>query len=223
VFSQQVIDYTFMPDAVAWEQSARRDLLFEHEDDLFIKHIFDSLLRGKTLERAQAYAQFIMNGVMSENECRIREDLDPWPGLDEPRRSVNQDRGADPVGSEDGDEPPPPKRKKKGESEEEASTVPRQFFLMAEANAARVVRRELAALRDQGAKHASDPAGWATWLEKFYADHQAVVAEALQLRPLESRRYADAHRDALKMEGLAAAAAWEVEAVKELIALAVAA
>lgn len=222
VFGQQAVTYSFMPWATRWESCAKRDLFFPEEDDLYFKHVFDAHLRGKTLERAQAYAQFIMNGVMSENECRIREDLDPWPGLDEPRRSANQDRGEDP--NEDEDPPPPPARKRKAaEPEEEASTVPRQFVLMAEANAARVVRRELAALRDQGAKHASDPQGWAAWLEKFYADHQGVVAEALQLRPLESRRYAEAHRDALKVGGLAAAVSWEVEAVKQLIALAVAA
>lgn len=218
VFNQQVIDYTFMPHAVAWEQSAERDLLFEgQDDDIYIKHVFDSLLRGKTLERAQAYASFIMNGVLSQNECRIMEDRDPWPGLDEPRRSANQDIGKDP-GAED--EPPP--RRQKGRPKDEAA-APRQFVLVAEANASRVVRRELAALRDQGAKHASDPEGWAAWLEKFYADHQGVVAEALQLPPLLSRRYVESHREALKAGGLAAAERWEKEAVDELTALALAA
>jgi HK97 family phage portal protein len=224
VFNQQVIDYTFLPHAVAWEQSVGRDLLFEEEDDIYVKHIFDALLRGSTLERAQAYAQFVMNGILSENECRIREDLDPRPGLDEPRRSVNQDRGAAPGGS--GSNPPPasppaPARKKKKGKGAAIATVPTRYLLMAENDAARVVRRELQAISDKGAKHASDPAAWASWVDDFYRGHETMVAEAMQLPPMLSRRYVEKHRDALKERGLSAAETWERDAVEELKELAV--
>jgi len=223
-FNQQAVDYTFMPHAAAWEQSAVRDLLLEDETDIVVKFVFDSLLRGKTLERAQAYAAFIMNGVMSENECRIREDLDPFPGLDEPRRSANQDRGADPTGkpAPQEDVQPPPRPAKKQPRPEE-SGISRQLLLIAEANAARVVRRELAAIADKGAKHASDPQAWNSWLEEFYRAHEAVVADALQLPPLLSRGYVMRHREALKAGGLAVAESWDPDAVVELRDLAVSA
>lgn len=221
VFWQQAITISFQPWATRWEQCAKRDLFFEEEDDLYFKHIFDSHLRGRTLERAQAYAQFIMNGVMSENECRIREDLDPWPGLDEPRRSANQDRGADPNAGEESGPPPARKRKQKPTDDEEAATAPTRLLLMAENDAARVVRRELSVLRDKGAKLAADPKAWTAWLTEFYGEHERMVSEALQLPPLLGRRYAEGHRAALEAGGLAAAERWEVEAVKELTALAV--
>lgn len=221
VFGQQAVTYSFQPWATRWELAAKRDLFFEEEDDLYFKHIFEAQLRGKTIERFQAYATAIMNGIMSENECRIREDLDPWPGLDEPRRSANQDRGVEPRGEEEPEKPAPRRRPAKSEDEDEQAAAPRQLVRLAEASASRVVRRELAALRDKGAKHAADPAGWGAWLEEFYAGHLAIVSETLQLRPLDARRYVDSHREALKIGGLAVAEAWERDAVKELIALAV--
>lgn len=225
VFNQNAIDFTFLPVAVAWEQSAERDLLLEEEGNIVVKHVFDSLLRGKTLERAQAYAQFIMNGVMSENECRILEDLDPREGLDEPRRSANQDRGADPnQGTPPTAPPPPPRKKKKKPADDPAAARHLQLAQrMAESAAERVVRRELEAIRTKGAKLAGDPVGWAAWVDEFYAAHGAVVAEALQLPPLLARKYVEGHRVPLKEGGLSAAASWDIDAVEQLTALALAA
>lgn len=230
VFNQNAIDYTFLPHAYAWEQSIARDLFFDGtEDDVFAKHIFDALLRGRTLERAQAYASFVMNGILSENECRVMEDKDPWPGLDEPRRSVNQDRGADPRGAseeEDGEEEARPARRRRArtsEDEEASSSAAKRLRMLAESNAARVVRRELVAIADQGAKHATDTKKWQEWVDDFYSRHEPVVADALQLPPLLSRRYIEPHRSALKTHGLAATERWETEAVQELVALALAA
>jgi hypothetical protein len=92
---------------------------------------------------------------------------------------------------------------------------------MAQSGAARIVRRELAAIADKGAKHASNPTAWAEWLDEFYAAHQKLVAETLQLPPLVTRGYAERHRDALRAGGLSAAEGWGTRAIDELVALVV--
>lgn len=229
VFNQNAIDYTFLPHAYGWEQSIARDLLLDGtEEDVYAKHVFDALLRGKTLERAQAYAQFVMNGILSENECRIMEDKDPWPGLDEPRRSVNQDRGADPRGSGDKEdseeEAAPPKRRRKAAPDEESAEA-RKLKRLAEVDARRLVNKELIALRTHAASLSGplDLERWGTWVDQFYDRHAAVVADAMQLPPLLTQRYIEGHRSVVKTQGLAAAEHWETEAVQELIALALAA
>lgn len=213
--AREFVDYSLMPHARRWEQSIDRDLIFE--EGLYAEHLFDGLLRGNTRDRFESYAIGIMNGFMSENEVRQRENLEPYPGLDEPRRSVNQDRGADP--RRDGraaDDDEPPRRNRSS-----AAPPPRRLRLIAESAARHVVRREIPAIRDKAVKLAGKAATWAVWVTEFYAEHATFVAESLQLEPALARAYADRHRDQLLAEGLEVLARWETAAIQELTALAV--
>lgn len=47
------------------------------------------LMKGSTSERFAAYAQGIQWGWLTRNECRIREDMQPLPGLDKPLTPLN--------------------------------------------------------------------------------------------------------------------------------------
>lgn len=60
-------------------------LLSEREqeaDSHYFEHNTNALLRMNTLERARAYAIFVRNRIMSRNEIRARENLNPVDGGD---------------------------------------------------------------------------------------------------------------------------------------------
>jgi HK97 family phage portal protein len=52
------------------------------------------LMRGSTNERFTAYAQAIQWGWMTRNEARIKEDMEPITGLDEPLTPLNMKAGS---------------------------------------------------------------------------------------------------------------------------------
>lgn len=221
-YARELIDYSLRPMAIRWEAAYSRDLIPEAE--VYCEHNFDALLRAHTVDRYNAYATGIMNGFLSENEVRERENLNPVDGLDEPRRSVNQDRGGDPRQSRPGGppQPPPPQRgrQRDDEDDDEQASMPRRVRLIARGAARRVVRRELAAVQSEALKLAGKPEGWQAWLAEFYGGHGLYVAEALELEITLARGYAERHRAALANFGLSAAARWEHDAVEELTALA---
>lgn len=82
---EQAIQYvtdTLQAWLVRWEQQINKDLLLpSQQGTLFVEHLVDAKLRGKTLERYQAYEAAWW---MTPNEKRSRENLNPLPGLDEP-------------------------------------------------------------------------------------------------------------------------------------------
>lgn len=102
--------------ARCWEQCLNNALLFDNErDEFFFEFLFDGLLRADSTQRAQSYSTYLQNGVMSINEVRERENMNPIDGGDAHRVQVNtspvagnDDRPGDQGGS-DGppDEPAP--------------------------------------------------------------------------------------------------------------------
>lgn len=91
---RELIDFRLRPKAALWEAAIKMHLITE--PDIVCEIDLDPLRRGDLLTQAQTDAIYIMNGVDSENEVRRARGKNPIPGLDEPRRSVNQDRGGDP-------------------------------------------------------------------------------------------------------------------------------
>lgn len=83
--SEQNIEYavdTLTPWARRWELEAQRKLL-GRSSQLFTEILFDGLLRGDNETRFRAYQVAINSGWMSRNEVRVKENLNPKPGLDE--------------------------------------------------------------------------------------------------------------------------------------------
>ena len=207
------VNFTLMPWLVAVEQAADRDLI--QEDRFFAEFLVDALLRGDLAARAAAYSQFVMNGIMSENEVRVRENLNPWPGLDEPRRSVNQDRGGDPRLAR---RPRPPEpEEEEDDEEEEPETRARQIIRAA---ATRTVRKEIAAVTKWAPRYADDAAAWRAWVLDFYDKHQATLEEVLALAPALAQRYVVEHTTALLTCGLSVLTDWHDRAPTALAAMA---
>jgi hypothetical protein len=55
----------------------------------FFRHNFEGLLRGDTTARTALYASAILNGWMTRDEVREKENLNTLPGLDKPLVPVN--------------------------------------------------------------------------------------------------------------------------------------
>jgi HK97 family phage portal protein len=55
---------------------------------------FSSLLRGDMQERFTAYSVGVQWGFLTRNEARIREDMEPITGLDEPLTPLNMNAGS---------------------------------------------------------------------------------------------------------------------------------
>jgi HK97 family phage portal protein len=87
---EQNIDHvssTLRPWCTRWEQQIDKDLL--PEPDLFAEHLLDAALRGKTLERYQAFAIAVQNKAMVPNEWRAFENWNPVDWGDEPVLTPN--------------------------------------------------------------------------------------------------------------------------------------
>jgi HK97 family phage portal protein len=84
---QQSLDfviYSLMPYMVNYEQSIFRDLLTPEERQRYrAKTSAQALLRGDSKARAEFYRSMINNGVMTHNEARSLEDMNPAEGGDE--------------------------------------------------------------------------------------------------------------------------------------------
>lgn len=90
--AREFLEYTMMPHFVRWEKNCGQQLLERAERPFYYwKFNADALLRGKTLERYQAYQVAIQNGIYSPNEVRKREDENPYQGGDMHFRPLNME------------------------------------------------------------------------------------------------------------------------------------
>ena len=115
----EFVQHTLRPWLVRWEGELNRKLLSPTERQrFFVEFLVDSMLRGDTASRHNAYASAIQQGWMSRNEVRQRENLNQVKGLDEflePQNMRPQGEDAEPIDDEPQPKPPPK------ESEEEAA------------------------------------------------------------------------------------------------------
>lgn len=87
---QQYIDDCLTPYTRQTEEICGDRLFFDDERDNYEVHFdFTSMLRGDQLKRFQAYQIATLNGWMSRNEVRARENMNPIPGGDEYRVPLN--------------------------------------------------------------------------------------------------------------------------------------
>ncbi len=87
--SRSHVTDTLLPWIIRWEGTTRKLLLKDISRNLFAKIVAEGLLRGSTKERGDFYTQMVNIGAMTPNEVRALEDLNPLPGLDEPRIPLN--------------------------------------------------------------------------------------------------------------------------------------
>jgi HK97 family phage portal protein len=85
----------FSIDCMDYESSIRRDLLTSAErKKYYAKFSLEGLLRGGMKDRAEFYQTLINSEVLSPNEARAYEDLNPYDGGDEFRTRTSTTRSS---------------------------------------------------------------------------------------------------------------------------------
>jgi hypothetical protein len=187
------LDYlieTLRPIDVTIEQAIQRDLILDPEA-FFSEFLMDALLRGDTAARAQYYRTAIQFGWMNRNEVRLRENLNPAPGLDRFLEPINMTDAAN--------RPAGPKPSRRNGSTARADV--RAAMLAFEAGQ-RIVRKEKAAVLKLAEKHAQDVDAWKAGLRAFYEDHAGFVAQTLRVPLPAAREYAAEHGTVLEQRGI---------------------
>ncbi len=214
-FEKGGIKHSVMPYVTNFEDEEEKALL-PAGSLLQIKHNLDVLLRANTKDRYDALFKASGRPWMTPNEVRAIEDMnpDPDPESDKIGRPANME-GALPC------EPPPPEPEPGPRPPRPAPAEDSRAERYANLLAGRVVRRELAALRDTRtrAKFARDPEGWRAWLATYYDKHAEYVVEALTLDDNLARGYAASQRDAVLAGGVKATEDWIETVVPRLAAM----
>jgi HK97 family phage portal protein len=179
------LKFTLMPYLIAFQQRAALDII--DDPSLFAEFLTDAILQADTVARFNAYGVAIMNGIMSENEVRVRENLNPRPGLDEPRRSANQDRGGDPRGPRQ--DAPPARRPAPPDDDDDADDPDARARRITLVAAQRLVRREVMTIRKWAPRYANDEPGWRKWVAEFYGGHATELETVLALDTAMAREY----------------------------------
>lgn len=80
---QEFVSYTLQPWLERHEQALERDLFTTKErESLYVEYLTNGLLRGRVADRYQSYQTGIMAGIMSPNEARSLENMNPYEGGD---------------------------------------------------------------------------------------------------------------------------------------------
>lgn len=156
---EQNIDY--VQDGITgwckrWELEIWMKLLspVQQADGLFFEHNVEGLLRGNIKGRSEAYKIFWDRGILSINEIRAKENLNPTSGGDTHFVPMNFIPLAD-AGNH------------------------QQLNSAASAISQRIADREIKEL-DKRVKHAAADIGkFRAWLDEFYTKHDAFIAQAI--------------------------------------------
>jgi len=76
------LSFSILPWLVRWEQAIARDLILAGQV-YFAEHVVDGLLRGDSKTRWETYQIGINSGILSTNEARAKENMNPREGGDE--------------------------------------------------------------------------------------------------------------------------------------------
>lgn len=174
---------------VRWEQEIKRKLIPKRTNNLFAELLFEGLLRGDSLKRAQLLKEKIYSGQLSPNDAREIDGMNPVEGGDEyfmPSTMTTLDLIANPP------EPPapqPPLQAPQEPSEPtdtaDAANNRRQALIAVHCDVlADAVGRMLKIEAAHVEKHAGQPNGGAA-IEKFYRIHAPVINAALPA-PIEA-------------------------------------
>lgn len=165
---QQSIEFvtdTIVPWLVRWEQALDRALIIDEQQ--IVEFLVDGLLRGDSASRAAFYNSSITTGWLTRNEARVKENMQPLPGLDEPLQQLNMGQGG---------------RNNGGNRNSDA----RQARLI-ENGALRIANKEEAAfskIYDKALPHKEPLEAFTKGLDRFCKGHAKYIAAVLQV-PIE--------------------------------------
>lgn len=181
---QGYVNHTLRPWGVRIEQCLDQQILLPSERDrgMYFEHLYEALLRGDLKTRYEAYVQAINNGFMTPNEVRAKENMNSYPGGDEFRRPANILPADAPAPRADALELHARSEKRESSSSLPMPRIERSFQRMLLDTASRFLRREANDLRGAARKFLAkqDKAGFESWLESFYQEHQGFIEKQLE-------------------------------------------
>lgn len=176
---------------VMWLQELNRKLLTkeERQQGYEWKIDFKSLLEADHAGRAQYYSSLFPIGVLSSNEIRESEGMDPYPDGDTrfvqgAMRPIDEPYNANlpqnpPMDPKKGKTDPLKMPKKQMKAQQEA--LKSGARAMMEDCIRRVTHKESVA----ACRASRKPKEWFAWVESFYSEHETLVATELRL-PLKT-------------------------------------
>lgn len=205
------VTYTLQPWLTRWQQAIMRDLILAPQA-YFVEFVVDALLRGRTLDRYNAYAIARNNGWLSVNEIRQRENLNPVDGGDGYLQPLNMtDLGEDPQHEAAPQDP--------AEDLADDSPAGAHYHQLLQEAAGRLARKETAALARAARRAGADAQAWAAAVDEFYAGHILLVAQAMCISTDMAARYVDMWSAQLKLRGPDTVQDSEPARIGDLVAL----
>jgi HK97 family phage portal protein len=209
-FDRNFIAYTLGPWLSLFE-FAINDQLVMASRKYFAQFTREALVRGDHAVRWAAHVAAVNAGIKSVDEVRAVENLNARGGKADELRDPQNITGKPAVDAEkasESEESPPTKRPPvppPAEDREQARAI-------AQAAAARLLRKEIAAVQKFAVKHASDEDGFVVAVTDFYMEHIALVSATLQVTPAEAEAYcAGQANQVCNGEWVAALTLWKTE------------
>ncbi|HJZ57300.1 MAG TPA: phage portal protein [Gemmataceae bacterium] len=171
--------YCLLPIIRRIEQEYNRKL-FRADRSLFCEHVLSGLLRGDALKRAQALEIMCRNGIITVNEWRRLEGMNPLPGGGVRYFPLNMGR----VDEEGNDIAPPPPAGMEGTAGQQPAPnpgsparSPGQLAASLRSGMVAAVGRCLRKEAAEALKAAKKPGGFVAWVEEFYGRHGGMLAD----------------------------------------------
>jgi HK97 family phage portal protein len=172
---QEFVTYSLGPWLSLWE-FAINDQLILQPNRFYAEFTRDALVRGDIAARWAAYQIAVSTGTFTRNEVRRKENLNALEGLDEPLDPAFLS-GKHPANGPAPEEPPPP------------PDQPSKAQAIAQASAARLLRKEVAAMQKIAVKCAANPDAFAVAVTEFYVAHADLVSETLSMALDQAQGY----------------------------------
>lgn len=155
-------DLSFYKDTVRpWLTRLQNEFnrtLFAFDREYFVEFLIDDLLRAETKTRFEVYGIAIEKGIMTRNEVRARENLNPVEGGDEILLPLNM--------AKPGELPPAAEPQQKEDDEQ----IPRAMTELISDTLKRISQKETLMLQRYWGKD-----GFVKRVEEFYLDYEAFV------------------------------------------------
>lgn len=176
------VQHTLGPWLVNIEQAMQRDLLTPRDRvNLDIEHLVDGLLRGDMKSRNEALAIQRQNGVITVNEWRRLENMNPVEGGDTRIEPLNMTAVGTNMARSMSTQPETRQIERRADDDElkrsRLGLVGAQVPLLVDI-AERVTRRETNDVGRAVAKYlrrGSDVAGFLAWAKEFYEGHREFI------------------------------------------------
>lgn len=181
--SRGFVTYVLMPWLIRWQQAFGRDLIVASEK-YYVEFLTDALLRGDVQKRYSAYAIGRNGGWLATNEVRQKENMNPIEGGDDDYlRPLNMEKAN--AEADMPTEPLPPV----APTNDSGDGADSHYQRVLRESAARVVRKEIAAIGKAEARADGDAAAFKAAVFEFFAEHADFVSQTMQIPAEIAERY----------------------------------